>query len=717
MINKQKDKVDKRFFATSVKSVVLTALLSLSATSLQAQYNNPIAFEIGGEKITTDDFKAQFLNGMGGTVDASMDVTAKREALNEYADLYLNYLLKLKDAYAMGLDTTPELRHELKRYRHELAAPYLIDSSSMQRLLREAYERNQYALHAYHILIPCSRNASPADTLKAYQRAVEVFDRAVLAAEKFPQVALEISAEELKKDPEAKVLNKKPYNGDLPYFTVFNMVYPFESAAYGMEVGQISSPVRSQYGYHIIYLEDKVPYFGRASLQHIWVSGNADMARAEASIHEAYQQLQDGQQFAVVCRNYSDDRSTSQNGGLMPDMPIDQLPKEYVQKLSTMQEGTYSAPFQTQYGWHILYCVSKEQLPAFEDLVPVYQQRMTRDAERANVSRKVFAQQCMQKYGSQDYTQTYTTVGKGKKAKKIYDADLAETKSYFADTSLRLQWKYVPRDEQHDMRPIFRIGEQKYYNDDLLKFIEGHHNVMVHCDVEGFVNNRFDAFKEYCVVNYADAHLEQDNAEFAELKAEYRNGLMIFAYNDEQVWSKAILDTAGLRQFYAKESAKKQYGRAIDSVYFWNQRARVLKVYIADSVCLERDKALKVLEKLQKKNALDSLTIYNALFKKLDKKCSTERPIQLSTALVEQGNQILLNANEWNVGIYGRNTRTGYQLIVVKELVEPTLKTLVEGRGYYISDYQNVLERELIARLKAKYHVVKHQKAIDEITY
>ncbi len=700
-----------------LKAVVCVTLLLLSAGTLRAQYHNPIVFEIGGDTITTADFKAQFLKSVGNTMDAVTDVAEKRKALNEYADLYLNYLTKLKDAYTLGLDTTNSLRHELRRYRTELAAPYLIDSASMQRLLREAYDRNQYALHAYHILIPCSRNASPDDTLKAFRRSMDIYNRLISGNEEFPQVALEISAEELKKDPEAKILNKKPYNGDLPYFSVFNMVYPFETAAYGLEVGEVSRPVRSQYGYHIIYLEDKVPYFGRASLQHIWIRDNGDKARGEKIINEVYNLLQGGEQFAVVCRNYSDDHTTAQNGGLMPDMPMEQLPKEYVRQLSTLQEGTYSAPFQTQYGWHILYCVSKEQLPDFEALVPVYQQRMTRDAERANVSRQVFARQCMEKYGSEDYTQTYTTVGKGKKARKLYNADLAEAKSYFADSSLRLQWHYVPRDEQHDMRPIFRIGDKKYYNDDLLRFIEGHHSVMVHCDAEGFVNNRFEAFKEDCAVRYADAHLEKENPEFADLMEEYRNGLMIFAYNDDQVWSKAILDTAGLRQFYMQESVKKDNNSATDSVYFWRQRARVIKVYVADSTCIDRSKAIKTIKKLQKKNALDSLSVYNALTKKLGKSCNAETPLQLSLAVVEKGNQNLLNDNEWNVGIYTRPTRTGYQLLVVQEVLQPALKTLTEGRGYYISDYQNKLDNDLVERLKKKYRVVKHQAAIDEITY
>ncbi len=120
--------------AINIKSVVVAALLSLTTGNLNAQQNDPIVFEIGGDKVTATEFKEQFLKGVGNSMIANMTTAEKRQALNEYADLYINYLTKLKDAYALGLDTTNSLRHELRRYRNELAAPYLIDSNRMQRM-------------------------------------------------------------------------------------------------------------------------------------------------------------------------------------------------------------------------------------------------------------------------------------------------------------------------------------------------------------------------------------------------------------------------------------------------------------------------------------------------------------------------------------------------------------------------------------------------------
>ena len=61
--------------------------------------------------------------------------------------------------------------------------------------------------------------------------------------------------------------NRRKDNGDLGNFNVFEMVYPFESAAYSLEVGEVSLPVRTSFGYHVIKLLDKSPYLSRASFQ------------------------------------------------------------------------------------------------------------------------------------------------------------------------------------------------------------------------------------------------------------------------------------------------------------------------------------------------------------------------------------------------------------------------------------------------------------------
>lgn len=700
-----------------MKKTFTSLLLAALSWSALAQYQHPVAFEIGDEKITTAEFKSEFLKSIGKSEDAPSTACTyeKRKALEDYADLYLNYRVKLKDAYEQGMDKDEHMLFELAHYRNELSAPYMIDSASMSQLMHEAYDRNHYAIHAYHILIPCSF-MSAEDTLEAYNKAMKVYQRVTTGKEDFSDVSRELSAKEIANDPEAKRSNTKPYDGDLGFFTVFDMVYPFENCAYGLKEGEVSKPVRTRYGYHVVKIAERVPYYGRSSVQHIWISDKQDEEQARNKIYEAYEKIKGGEQFAVVCRNYSDDRSTADNGGLIPPSPLRQLPTEYIAPISRLKEGHYSEPFHTKFGWHIIYCISKEQQPTFESLLPKYQQQLSHDATRGAKSKKVFIQQSMHKYNCRQLINEYDTIGKGRNAKIIAKADLAEAASYFNDSSLRKEWRYVPRDDKHDMRPILTIDGRSYTNDDLLKYIAKNPTLLVKCVPEQYVKVRYKDFVEDMAKEAADRNLEKEHPDFAALMNEYRNGLIIFAYNDKMIWGKAIEDSIGLMDYYNRESEKKSNDNPSDSVYFWNLRAKVISVYVPDSTCLPADKAIKVINK-QLKNGIDSTKLVASLQKKLSKKCTAEQPLQLQYRLVEQGNQDLLSIGEWHEGIFRHSTNTGYRLLVVTKTIEPTLKTLREGRGYYMSDYQNYLEQQLVQHLKEKYHVVKHQDAINEITY
>lgn len=703
-----------------MKKIFAALFLGMLAMAVKAQNSDPVAFELGGDKITASQFKAEFIKSNGNTAmgTASSNTIDKREALNNYADLYLNFRLKLKDAYAQGIDTMPSLLKELKMYRSELAMPYLIDSATMNRLLHEAYQRNQEALQCNHILIRAGRDASPEDTLMAYNRSMKVYERVTKGGEDFNTVAREIYREEAKRnfiDPQV-AKREEPYAGQLPCFTVFDMIYPFENAAYAMKEGEISKPVRTSYGYHVIQLVHRSPYFGNTSLQHIWVS-NAGIGeeQAKTKIDEAYAKLQKGDNFSLVAANYSDDKTSVNNGGLMPSLPLSQMPLEYVPEIAKLTAGEYSKPFKSQYGWHIVYVVSKESIPSYESMEAIYKQRMSRDSQRGKQSSVVFAQQLLKKYSTEDYTQEYDMQGKGKNAKKVFKADLKETMSFFNDSLFRIQWHYTPLEKQ-DMRPIFRIEDTRYTNDDLLRYIEGNQRVMIHCNPTTFTEEMFGRFKEQMAINYADNHLEKDYPEFGALVNEYREGLMIFAYNEKNIWGRAVLDTLGFQQYYAYESVRKKYDNPEDSNYFWNKRAQVRTIYVSDSTCLPRSKAVKIIEKQQKKGANDDILL-DALRLKLNKKCNAEKPVQIDQIKVEQGMQNLLSDKEWHEGIYGRNSLTGYRLLQVLKVESPTLKSITEARGYYISDYQNYIEQQLIESLKAKYHAVKHQEVIDAITF
>ena len=694
--------------------ILATALLG---TSQAQQERDPVMFEINGKKILRSEFMHEFLRSVGK--DPSAPPTActyeKRKALNDYVELFANYRTKLEDAHAIHMDTTPSLKRELDGYRNDLAAPYLIDSMTMENILHEAYERNHYTLHAAHILVPVKRIATPADTQTALQEAYKYYNRA-MAGEDFYALAKEANEIRFKKEMLDANDPRRNDNGDVGNFTVFNMIYPFENAAYSLKPGEISKPIRTMYGYHIVKLLHKSPYFGKASISHIWCAFDDRPEYTEVRIREAYNKLLNGEPFKQVCLDYSDDKSTNLNGGTIGEIAPSQMPPEYVEHLSTMLPGQYSAPFKTEYGWHIIMLNKRDSLPSYQDMVPYYKQRMVRD-DRSNGPRDKFIEQSKKRYDFVDYTRTeQPSTGKktkkGKQAPPQYMASLDECRKALNDSIFTKRWRY--REEMvTDMRPLFKIGDKQYTAVDLLKYLEETQRAVYNYDLDVYLNQHYDEFIQKKVYEYADQHLEQDNAEFAKLMEEYRNGLLIFAYNEAMVWGKAIKDTAGLRQFYNESSQNHNIDNEDDARYFWDERADVVVATIADSNTIAPDKVYKIMSKAQKKK-WDVATIRQ----KIESQIKTgDKTGIVNEQLVEKNHQQLLKESQWSKGVHSHSQGKGYRVMYVRNLLDPKLKTLEEARGHYVSDYQNYLDRQLILKLRKQYNVIIHQDVVDETTY
>lgn len=692
-------------------AVCLTVFFA-SQTVFSQNASDPVIFEINGEKIYKSEFVKDFLQSIGKTAaDAPTPCTyEKRKALEDYANLYVNFRCKLADAYRLGLDTRPELVRELRTYREELAAPYLIDSATMNEALREAYERNHYAIHAAHILINIAPDATPDDTLKCLERAEQIYRR-VTSGEDFTTVAQEVVAETNKNNPGYK---PNPNEGDLGYFTVFNMVYPFETAAYNLKPGEISRPVRTRFGYHIIKVINRLEYYGRPTIAHIWVRGDIDSLRAVRTINNYYKRLQDGEPFERVARG-SDDHGTAGLGGELKNIEMSRIPPEYVEHIAGLKEGEYSEPFRTSFGWHIVKLIKADAIPSFEEMMPYYKQRFSRD-QRASAPQNVFIANAKVKYNFVDNTQPeYTVVKKKKKVVREATASLAEIRSLLTDSVFSGTWK-CNDDQITDLRPLFVIGDTSYNAVQFMRYIRKTQEVEASMPLDEYLQKKYNRFIDGRVLMYADSKLEQEHPEFADLVDSYRHGLMIFKYNDTMVWSKAIYDTVGFAEFYAVESEKKSMADSADAVFFWGWRARITTIAVDDSATLSPKKASRIIMKSVKKGWGNN-DLRDALEAAADKSKRSQGRIKVETDMVEKGLQEVLKDNEWTAGIYSRSNGTGYKYVIVEKVLEPCLKDLSEARGFYLNDYQNEVERRLNESLRKKYNVKIHQNVIDEITY
>lgn len=325
----------------------------------------PFVFSIDKDKVYADEFERQYLKNINLKEDA---VTSKD--IRNYLDLYIKFKLKVQDAKDAGLDTATAYVQELQMYRDQLARNYLYDRSVTDALVKEAYDRMQSEVKVSHILILCSPDASDADQKKALDK-IENIHRMLMrnpTALNFGDIAR----------TESEDVGTKSAGGDLGWMTALQVVYEFENQAYTTPLGGISPVFKTEFGYHILMVNDKRVNRGDIKVNHILVrvmnKDESSDTEARKKIDEIMLNISSGKEtFENMAKTYSEDYNSRYNGGAMDYINVTQfvgdVDRQYWadQAFSLKKDGDITTPFRTNYGWHLLQRVNLRPLRSFED--------------------------------------------------------------------------------------------------------------------------------------------------------------------------------------------------------------------------------------------------------------------------------------------------------------------------------------------------------------
>ncbi|WP_334058624.1 peptidylprolyl isomerase [Polaribacter sp. P097] len=492
-----------------MKKLILLFFIVFTTASI-AQKKDKVLITIGDEKIMVSEFKRVY--------EKNLDAIDNEEAkdLEKNLDLFINYKLKVKEAYDIKLDTLSSYVKEMKTYRNQLAAPYMQDSAYVSVLVKDAYFRTKNEVKAKHILIRTPKVATPKDTLEAYQKIMKIRDR-ILKGEDFEKVAEEVSEDE---SARANAKSGRAGNkGNLGYFSAFKMVYPFENAAYTTKIDEVSMPFRTRFGYHILKVDGLRPSKGEVEVAHILITDKT--AKGEEIINTVYNRLEKDEQFKMLARKYSDDTGSKSKGGKLRRFgsgvmvqPFDEV------AFSLTKEGEYSKPFRTRFGWHIVQLIKKHPVKSFEEMKKELTSKI-RSSDRLQLSEKA-------------------VVNRLKKEYKIKEFDNA--KSIFNNLKLRS----IPSDSLQ--LPILKINEKNYTQSDFVNYIKRRNNKPVF--------DLFNDFKSQEILEYYKSNLEKTEPDFAHILQEYEDGLLLFELMQQKIWDKASKDTLGLKNFYKKNLTK-----------------------------------------------------------------------------------------------------------------------------------------------------------------
>jgi peptidyl-prolyl cis-trans isomerase SurA len=646
---------------------VLVVLVTLWSAVAVAQ-NNEVLLTIDNEQITAQEFLAIY-NKNNVEIES-----AQKKSMEEYLELFINFKLKVHEAQRQGLDTTSAFQSELNGYVQQLGQPYLVDNQFTEALIQEAYDRLQYEVNASHILVKLPENPSPKDTLAAYNKAMKIYEQAKTDSD-FTSLAVRNSD-----DPSVK-----QNGGDLGYFSAFRMVYPFESAAFNTPVGSVSKPVKTSFGYHILYVKDKRPARGEIKAAHIMVVANSkstpdELARAEKKINEIYAQLEAGKSFREMAISYSDDRGSAQKGGDLGWFGAGRMVKSFEDAAFAIPEnGAYSKPFQTQFGWHIVLREDLRKIGSFEE-------------ERAGIAKKV--KQDKRSQGSE-----HALAVKLLKEYKVktYQKNVNAFNAFIDSTYFQAQWNdSVAMTKKAPVMVIndktYGQGKITYTQKDFAIFLKNKMRRRQAVNMELFLSEQFSQFVDAKIIAFESTILDQKYPEYKALVTEYHDGILLFEIMESQVWKKAMEDSAGLEAFY----------QAHQSEYMWNERVSA-KIYTCGT-----EEAFNNTLKMIEENATDSaIHVTNNV--------NSELAVSIAIGKYQKEDMQVLASVPWEVGVHQVTDNGKYVIVNITEVLAPETKDLDDVRGLVTSAYQDELDTQWIEALRQQFAYTVNQEVFDSI--
>ena len=474
-----------------------------------------VLFKINNSETTLEEFNRVYNKNID-LVDDSIE----NDYMN-YLELFINYKLKLAEAYDLGYDKNEDYIKEYKKYKNQLLKGYLTDSESQERLVKEAYERTRNEVQVSHVLI--KNNDQTNDSSKIYNRLQDL-------RLPFLEKNIEVFNKENNSDKQLIV-------EDLGYFSAFKMIYEFENVAYNTEVGEVSKPFKTKFGFHILKVTDKRESLGEISVAHIMIYKNS--SNAKEKITNILDSINKGSSFESMAKLYSQDKRSAARGGVLNKFSsgqINSIPFENA-AFSLNNIGDISNPIETKFGWHIIKLLLKNQIKSFDELKPSILSKVRRGARNEYISNS-FNQFLDEKYNL-----------------SMDNIDYKFIIPLLNDSITKNKWK-INHNDWKFQKPLFTINKKTIFQKDFLIYVEKNQSFISSKDFQRIADNLFSRFFRDILLEEYKKDLERENSEYNNILTEYREGLLMFNIMQAKVWSIGERDSIALREYYIKNINK-----------------------------------------------------------------------------------------------------------------------------------------------------------------
>lgn len=516
-------------------------------------------------------------------------------SVDEYLDMFTVYKLKVADALAAGIDTTAAFKKEYDGYRMDLVRPYLIDKDEEERLILEAYSHYPQEVEASHIML--SFGSTPEENA-ANRALLDSIRTVAVGGEDFSMLARKFSVD-----------RSVSYNGgSMGYITPGRFPYSFEKMAYDTPEGEISPVFETPFGFHIIKSGARRAATGEVLAQHILKltqgKSEAEQAKAKEQIDSIYTLLKNGADFSELATKESEDPGTAKSGGMLPWFGTGRMVPEFEAAAFALADSTFSEPFATSYGYHIVKTLGHRGVPTLDEARKQITANMQRDG----------------------------------RDKIPYNKKMEELRAKFQKSDS-------------------------------------------------------DSLSEQQLIELEIADLNANDRDFANLMREYHDGMLLFEISNRKIWDGAAKDTEGIQKYF--EAHRSDYTLS-EPKY---------KAYI---IYTPSDSMMTVVSDYMKANTIEDDSLGVVLKREFKKDVRVERVLaakgenKVVDALAFGGEKPTL-PGKWKAWMPWK-----------AHIIEAPEEAL-DVRGAVTTDYQSELERQWVAELKASHNVKVNKKVLKSV--
>ncbi|MDE6649750.1 MAG: peptidylprolyl isomerase [Muribaculaceae bacterium] len=639
----------------------IAAIALFASCAFGAAAKDEVIMTVNGVEVPRSEFEYLYHKNQQQQVDP--------QSLEEYAEMFKVYKLKVADALDQRLDTLPSFRQEMEQYKADLATPYTTDSLYLNTLVNEAFDRSREEVESFHIMLLKGDNLT--DQKIARQKADSILNLLKNGGD-FAEIAAQNSVDR----------GSNNNGGRIGYIVSGRFPYAFEKAAFSLKPGEISEIVESPQGYHILKGGDRRPARGSVFVEHIMkmvppTATAEQQAAAKASIDSIYNAVSaDPSKFEDLARELSDDKGSGRQGGKLSWFGAGMMVEPFDSASFALQINEISRPVRSQYGWHVIRKLDAKGPATLEEMKPMLLKRIgNAQDDRYSLVEKNLIEKLAKKH-------------KGILNQKNIDALCSDVVVNGLDSA----WYAGALDVSGTgALEIAKIGKR---NISLAEWAASVRPVVIpDGDVAASELRRYiSQYFENQLKSTEYDWLYANEPDYKNLLNEYREGSLLYEASLREVWDKASKDNDGLNSYFNAHRAD----------YTWTKPhvKGILVQAINDSVA---DAVRTALKDVSDDNSL------KAVRKQFTGKASMER------ILMEEGQNAMID----NLMFGGDPVKPNNKKYTVYFIYDPRLldnpEVMTDVKSLVTSDYQNQLESDWVEKLKARYPVKINEKVLKKV--